>query len=208
MPRNVAPMNPHPGRRHPRLATALALAFAMTISLAASALAGRFVLELQPVADHVATLAAEGTPPTAKTYRRLSRKFRIRGEGSLSRDIALLRAAEKALSGPLMADETLRGLVVSGADAADAALAARPDDVESELMKVGRASDRAKVNAIRDEALDLLAQGRLVRNAEDEGDALALFARSSAKFDAAIAMAKRIVKGQGGPLPQFKDDPR
>lgn len=201
-------MPPSPSSRNPLRATALAIAFAGLVWLGGVASAGPFVLDLQPVKDHVAALAAEGTPPTAKTYRRLSRKFRVRGEGSLSRDIALLRAAEKALSGPLMADGTLRGFVTAGADAADAALAARPDDVESELQKVGRAPDRAKVNEIRDVALGLLAQGRLVRNAEDEGDALALFARSSAKFDAAIAMAKRIVKGQGGPLPQFKDDGR
>jgi hypothetical protein len=190
------------------LLRAIACALTLAAALGVARAAGPHVLDLPAVAEHVATAAADAEPPLAKAYRKLGRKLRVRGAASLSRDIGLLRAAAKAAAGTLMSDAALRTLVSSRADAADAALAARPDDVESELMKVGRASDRAKVNAIRDVALDLLAQGRLVRDAEDEAPALALFAKSSAKFDAAIAMAKRIVKGQGGPLPQFKDGAR
>ena len=143
-------------------------------------------------------------PDLARAYRRVARVTARCAHGQLTAEIGNLRTAATALAGPLSNDDGLRMLVTARTDETDAALSTRPADVESELTKVGRAKDRDRVKGIRDAAVLLQTQGQLARDALDERAALTWFAKSSRKFDAAIAKALRIVKGQGGPLPQFK----
>lgn len=184
----------------------VALTFVLTLGAVATALAHEgSVIDLEALEGHVEAQAGTVTDPAArKAYVALGKKLAKPTGDKLTKDLVKAQAAAKAAAGPLSNDGTLAGLVEDALDAADHALSERPEDVSVEIARIAKASKRTKVEKVALAAYDLHQAARDLRNPQDERAAAAKFRSAGAKYDEAIALAKRLAKGQGGPLPQFK----
>lgn len=177
------------------------------VSAAVGALAhGDSALHFDELEAHLSAQADAATEkPARKAWQRLEKVFAKSSRGKLSKDLdKLLAASKSAAKGPVASDAVLRSTVEDALDAADAAIAGLPETVSSEIGRLAKSAHRNKVQRAALKAYDVYLAGRDLRNPLDERAAASKFRDAARRFEAAVALAKQLQRGQGGPLPQFK----
>lgn len=165
------------------------------------------VIDLEALEALVAQREADtgsGDKAIHKAWAKLDRTLGKKPSGKLSGDLAKVAALSKASNGPLVADGELRTLVDAALDAVDGELLRTPDDVATLIGQIKKQSDRDKVLAAVVAARGLHDEGRTARDSGDEALQLKLWKKADASFTKAAKLARKLINGQGGPLPQFK----
>lgn len=150
-----------------------------------------------------ALTTAEGS--AAKVYGKIRKKLGAHDEPGVADDLGRIKKARK-LAGKLSpADEELRAALGVAVEAADGVLATvEPDNLADLVQQISRANDRGKVERA---GLAAVSERDLGRGALDTGDvdtAVKRLSKSAKRFVGAAKLARKLIKRQGGGLPQFK----
>lgn len=182
------------------------VAFSVILAAAVAPALGDSVVPLDPLEQHVAAQAGSATDGRARAaWVRLGRVLSKPSRGRLSRDLdKILAAAKAAAKGPIASDTLLRRAVEEALDAVDAELGTLPEDLSAEIGRLAKATNRNRVEREGLRAYDEYLVARSLRSRPTERAATRKFRSAARSYEAAIAMARRLQRAQGGPLPQFK----
>ena len=165
------------------------------------------VLDLEGLEAYIAqqdAATAGGDKSAHRAWKSLDRAFGKKSKGGLAGDIGKLALASKSSNSVLVADGNLRALLDTAIAAADQALAGSPEEVAKLIGQIRLQKDRDKVLAHVTKANDLRLEGATAKDSGDEAGQLRQWKKANAAFARATALAKGIIRKQGGPLPQFK----
>lgn len=165
------------------------------------------VLDLVALGQYVSLQDANtvgGAKSIHKAWKSLDKTLARDANGKFAVDLAKLSALSKAANGTLVTDLELRTLLDAALDGADARLQAQPDEIATLIGQIKLQANRNKVLAVVVAARSLHTAGKTARDGGDEASQIKDWTKANTKFNAAVALARQIIKKQGGPLPQFK----
>lgn len=165
------------------------------------------VLDFESLETYVAqqdAATATGDKTIHKAWVKLDKALAKDAKGKLSVDLAKLATLSKSANSTLVADGQLRTLLDTLLESADAKLATRPDDVATLIGQIKLQKNRDNVLKIVTAANALRAAAKAARDGGDEAGEIKSWKKADASFTKAVALARQIIKKQGGPLPQFK----
>ena len=192
--------------------TKLSHLFAVGAVLAACLAAVAFghegnVLDLDGLEQYVAQQDAAtigGVKSIHRAWKNLDKKLARDAKGVFAVDLGKLAALSKAANGPLVIDAQLRALLDAALDGADTKLQAQPDEIATLIGQIKLLKNQTRVLTVVGLARGLHVAGKTARDGGNETAQIKDWTKANAKFRAAVALARQIIKRQGGPLPQFK----
>lgn len=162
-------------------------------------------VDLVDVLEYVQGASSGASGPALKAYTKIARQLGKTDAPGVKDDLAHIKKARKFARKIEPTDFDLDDMLVEVTEQADTVLStSEPDSVADLVQQIARSKDRGKVENAVATAMALRDEGRTALDLSDPDLAVVKLLKSSKRYVSAAKLARRLIKRQGGGLPQFK----
>ncbi len=146
--------------------------------------------------------AAEGS--AAKLFKKALKALDKEDRPGVGDDLGKIKKTLRFVSKLPTDEELLDACAAAAAGGNERLTVAEPDALADLVQQLRKAAHRSKVEKAGTGAVDLRVAGKAALDRGDVADAVKLLGKAAKRFSQAEALARRLIKKQGGGLPQFK----